>query len=166
MARGPRYRVPFRRRREGKTNFKRRLALLKSGKPRVVVRKTLTQTIVQIVEYTEQGDRVIASSVSSELKKHGWSGSTSNIPAAYLVGYLAGKRAMEKGVSDAILDIGIHVPSKGARVFGAAKGVADAGVDMHIGEEIVPGDDRISGKHINPEMEKQFNEVKTKLEGA
>ncbi|MDK2384746.1 MAG: 50S ribosomal protein L18, partial [Candidatus Korarchaeota archaeon] len=38
MARSARYKVRFRRRREGKTDYKKRLALLKSGLPRMVVR--------------------------------------------------------------------------------------------------------------------------------
>src|SRR2546425_1171801 len=38
MADGPRYSVPFRRRREGRTDYKLRRALVRSGKPRAVVR--------------------------------------------------------------------------------------------------------------------------------
>ncbi|RLI36413.1 50S ribosomal protein L18, partial [Candidatus Bathyarchaeota archaeon] len=33
MARGPRYNVPYRRRREGKTDYRRRYKLLLSGLP-------------------------------------------------------------------------------------------------------------------------------------
>ena len=38
MATGPRYAVKFRRRREGKTDYKKRLNLLKSELPRFIVR--------------------------------------------------------------------------------------------------------------------------------
>lgn len=164
MAYGPRYRVPFRRRREGKTNYRKRLALLRSGLPRVVVRKTLTQTIVQVVEYHPEGDKVLASSMSRELKKMGWSHSTSNTPAAYLTGYLAGKRAAEKGISEATLDIGINVASRGSKLFGAAQGFMDAGVNVLLGEGVAPSEDRISGKFINEAVEKEFNEIKSKME--
>jgi large subunit ribosomal protein L18 len=37
----PTYKMPFRRRREGKTNYTKRLKLLLSRKPRLVVRKSL-----------------------------------------------------------------------------------------------------------------------------
>ena len=39
MATGPRYFVPFRRRHEGKTDYYKRMALLSSGTPRMVVWK-------------------------------------------------------------------------------------------------------------------------------
>jgi large subunit ribosomal protein L18 len=42
------------------------------------------------------------------------------------------------------LDIGLHVPSKGTRVFAALKGVVDAGVEVPYSEDIVPDDERIS----------------------
>ncbi|NIP36754.1 MAG: 50S ribosomal protein L18, partial [Thermoplasmata archaeon] len=67
MARGPRYHVPFRRRREGKTDFRKRLRHLRSGMPRLVVRRTLTKTIVQVAEYSPEGDRVLAQASSPEL---------------------------------------------------------------------------------------------------
>ena len=40
MAKGKRYSVKFRRRREGKTNYKKRLAFVKSDLPRLVVRRS------------------------------------------------------------------------------------------------------------------------------
>ncbi len=41
MAMDARHRVSFRRRREGKTDYRARLALIKSNLPRAVVRRTL-----------------------------------------------------------------------------------------------------------------------------
>ena len=166
MAHGPRYSVPFRRRREGKTNFRTRAALLKSGKPRIVVRKTLSKIIVQVIEYSPKGDKIIASSTSIDLKKYGWSASTKSTSAAYLTGLLAGKRAQKKGVSEGVLDIGLNYPSKGAKVFGALKGVLDSGIDIPHGEGMFPGDDRISGKTIDDTTAAMFDKVKAKLEEA
>ena len=40
MGHGPRYRVPWRRRREGKTNYYKRFKMIKSRKIRLVARKT------------------------------------------------------------------------------------------------------------------------------
>ncbi len=150
MARGPRYRVPLRRRREGKTDYYRRLKLVKSGKPRLVVRKTLNYIIVQVVEARVEGDRVIAAAHSRELGKlYGWLGGGKNTCAAYLTGLLAGYRALAKGVREAVLDIGLNVPSKGSRVFAALKGALDSGLKIPHSEEVLPSEDRLKCEHVS-----------------
>jgi len=150
VARGPSYNVPYRRRREGKTNYHRRKKLLISGLPRLVARKTNKHIIAQIVEASIEGDRVLASAHSSELrKKFGWLGSLKNLPAAYLTGLLCGYRALKRNVKKAILDIGLQTPSKGARVFAVMKGCIDAGIEIPHGEEILPSEERIKGQHIS-----------------
>lgn len=162
MARGPKYRVKFRRRREGKTDYRRRKGLIKSGKPRVVVRITNKHVIVQFVEAKVEGDHVLVTAVSKELQRYGWLGDENNLPAAYLTGYLAGLKAIQKGVREGIADIGLHRPTKGARVFAALKGVIDAGVEVPVGEEVIPSSDRIVGEHIKSyaEMLKSDNPEK------
>ncbi len=164
MARNAIYRVKMRRRREGKTNYRKRLAYLKSGKPRAVVRKTLRYVIVQIVEYHDDGDKILVGVNSSHLKKYGWKGSFKNTPAAYLTGYLAGKLALKKGIEKAVLDIGLQSPVKGSRVFAALKGMVDAGLYVPHSEEVYPSEDRIKGEHISEEIAKMFEEVKAKME--
>ncbi|ADD09308.1 50S ribosomal protein L18 [Candidatus Aciduliprofundum boonei] len=164
MARNAIYRVKMRRRREGKTNYRKRLAYLKSGKPRAVVRKTLRYVIVQIVEYHDDGDKILVGVNSSHLKKYGWKGSFKNTPAAYLTGYLAGKLALKKGIEEAVLDIGLQSPVKGSRVFAALKGMVDAGLYVPHSEEVYPSEDRIKGEHISEEIAKMFEEVKAKME--
>ncbi|HDQ06281.1 MAG TPA: 50S ribosomal protein L18 [Candidatus Bathyarchaeota archaeon] len=149
MATGPRYRVPFRRRKEGKTNYRSRRALVLSRVPRLVVRLTLKHAIVQVIEAETVGDRVIVSANSRELAKtYGWLGNCGNIPSAYLTGLLCGFKAMDNGVERAFLDVGLHIPSKGTRLFAALKGVVDAGVEVPHSEDIISDEDRISGKHI------------------
>jgi large subunit ribosomal protein L18 len=149
MATGPRYRVPFRRRREGKTNYRSRRALVLSRVPRLVIRLTLNHAIIQVIEAEAVGDKVVVSAHSRELaKNYGWLGSCGNIPSAYLTGLLCGFKAMASGVDKAFLDIGLHIPSKGTRLFAALKGVVDAGVEVPHSEDILPNEDRISGKHI------------------
>jgi len=148
MAQGPTYRVKFRRRREGKTNYYRRRSLLQSRRPRLVVRKTNTNTLVQIINANVVGDMTVASAIASELSGHGWKAGTSNLPAAYLTGFLAGLRAKSRGVKGAILDVGLNPPIKGSRIYAALKGVVDAGIEVPHSPEILPSDDRISGKHI------------------
>jgi large subunit ribosomal protein L18 len=132
--------------------------------PRAVVRKTLNQTLVQIVEADAGGDHVLASARSMDLKEHGWSVGTGNVPAAYLTGYLAGKRAAAKGVKSAVLDIGIQEPTKGGRVFAALQGLLDAGIQVPHSKEILPAKARVRGEHIGEAVVKDFDAVKAKLE--
>jgi len=149
LARSGRYKVPFRRRREGLTNYYKRRKLVLSGKPRLVVRVTNKHVIAQVVKPEPRGDVTIASAHSIELvKSYGWKAGTKNLAAAYLVGALAAVRAIKRGVNEAILDIGLRRPVKGARVFAAAKGAVDAGLKIPLSEEIVPSPDRIRGEHV------------------
>ena len=164
MATGPRYKVAFRRRREGRTDYRQRRALLRARLPRAVVRTSLRHTSVQLVEYDAKGDRIVATAHSRELLDLGWKASTGNLPAAYLTGYLAGKRAKKKGVEEAVLDIGLKEPIKGAACFATLKGLLDAGVEVPHSEEILPPEDRVKGKHINADLEKMMEEVKNRME--
>lgn len=148
MARGPRFRVAFRRRRLGKTDYRKRLALLLSRKPRFVVRITGKHVITQIVNFDFKGDKTICAANSLELKKQGWKAHTNNTPSAYLTGYLCGLRARKKGIKKAVFDIGLREPKKGARVFAALKGGIDAGLTIPHDESTFPSEERISGKHI------------------
>ena len=149
MAKGSRYCVPFRRRREGKTDYKARKALLLSGKPRLVVRGSVRNMVAQIILARVHGDQVIASAHSRELTRDfGWKASRGNIPSAYLTGFLCGMKAKVKGTNEAILDIGLQSPVNGTRIFATAKGVSDAGVNIPYGEVKIPEDEKINGKHI------------------
>lgn len=166
MTQGPHYRVPFRRRREGRTDYRVRSKLLRGGKPRVVVRKTLTQTIVQFIVPEAAGDKVLATAQSIELKDHGWSAGTGNLPAAYLTGFLAGRRAFAKGLKEAVLDIGVQRPSPGGRLFAALQGLLDSGVTVPHSPDVLPAKERVRGTHIGAEIPSQFDAVKAKLEAT
>jgi len=166
MATGPRYRVPFRRRREGRTDYRHRAALLRGGMVRAVVRKSNRNVRVQFVEYKNGGDVVLASAVSTDLGELGWTGSGKSTPGAYLTGLLAGKRAKDKGLEEAVLDIGLREPTKGAVVFAALKGIVDAGIEVPHSDEMLPAEDRISGKHMREGTTDKFSEVKGKIGGA
>ncbi len=149
MATGPVYRVPFRRRKEGKTNYQLRKGLIVSRLPRLVVRGTSRYMITQMVKAEVKGDKVIVSANSKELAKtYGWKGAGGNIPAAYLTGLLCGYRALAKKVKKAVLDIGLQSPSQGSRIFAAMKGAIDAGVEVPHSEDVLPKAPRISGQHI------------------
>ncbi len=146
---GPRRRVGYRREREGKTDYRYRIRLLKSGKPRFVVRVSLQHVRAQVLKPSDDGDKVLASAFSKELSGLGWKGCTSNTPAAYLVGLLCGHRALEKGVSECVLDIDKAVPSPQAKIFAVLKGALDAGLTIPHGEEILPSEERLEGQHIS-----------------
>jgi large subunit ribosomal protein L18 len=147
MARGSSYRVPARRRREGKTDYQARKALVLSGTPRLVTRSTLKNFVAQIIVAKPHGDEVLVAAHSRELKKYGWKAPTGNVPAAYLTGLLCGLKAQAKGVAEAVLDIGLVAPTKGAKVFAALSGVLDAGVDVpHDEEKMIK--ERNEGQHI------------------
>ena len=148
MAKNGNYRVQLRRRREGKTDYQARKALVISRKPRLVTRASLKNVTVQIIVAKPHGDEVLAAANSRELvKNYGWKAPTGNVPAAYLTGLLCGLKAKAKDVEEAILDIGLVSPTKGSKVFAALSGVLDAGVDVpHSEEKIVK--ERNKGEHI------------------
>jgi large subunit ribosomal protein L18 len=167
MKTGPRYHVKPRRHRERKTDYRLRLKLLRSKKPRIVVRKSLKAIRVQFVEYNPQGDRILVSAISNELaKEYGWKFSASNTPAAYLTGLLAGKRAKDKGIEQGVLDIGLFHPTVGSTVFATLKGVLDAGVECPHDAEMLPKEERLYGLHVNKDIKPIVGKIKTKIIGG
>ena len=161
MAQGSKYKVAFRRRREGKTNYAARMKLVDLNKSRFVVRVSNTNVTVQIINVGENGDETIVSAHSKELQKMGWLGGTSNTSASYLTAYLCGKKALDKGVKVAVLDIGLKPSIRGSKIFAAVKGANDAGLNVPYGETIIPEESRISGEHI-AEYAKSLDEDKVK----
>lgn len=159
-ATGPTYVVPFKRRGNKSTNYKKRLGLIKSGLPRLVIRSSNKTIIVQFVEYTEKGDKIIHSVDSKKLKKYGWNPKR-NSPTTYLTSYLCSLEAKKKGVKDFVLDIGMTTPSKGAITFIGASAALDAGLSTPFGEEKIIKQ-RNEGKHIEEYAKKlkQENEAK------
>jgi len=148
MAKNAVYTVKYRRKVAGKTNYKKRLDLLKSGIPRLVVRMSNSSVIVQIIEYTPDGDMVKAAFNSQKLESFGWKYSKKSIPACYLAGLALGVLAKKNKISNAILDLGLKSPLKGSKSFACLKGVIDAGISVPASDDIFPSDDRISGAHI------------------
>ncbi len=161
-ATSPIFKVAFRRRREGRTNFAKRLALVKSGKPRMVVRRSNTGIVVQFIEFDPKGDRTLLTVNGRHLaKQYQWQ-SKRNVWTAYLAGLMAGKLAHKKGVTDFVLDIGMYTPSKGSILFAALKGAADAGLKTPFDKEKVP-----ESKIANPpeKIKAAFNSARSKIAG-
>ncbi|MGV8085544.1 MAG: 50S ribosomal protein L18 [Candidatus Bilamarchaeum sp.] len=161
-ATSPIFKVSFRRRREGKTNFVKRLALIKSGLPRMVVRKSNAGILAQFIQFDEKGDKTLLTVNGSHLsKKYQWP-SKRNAWTAYLVGLMAGKMAAKKGISEFVLDLGMQTPSKGAVLFAALKGAVDAGLKADYDKEKVP-----EQKLTNPpeKVKSLFEQLKGKIAG-
>ncbi len=147
--------VPFRRKRTQKTHYPKRISMLISGIPRVVVRFTNQKIIAQIIEYHRIGDKVIVAVDSFALRAVGWPYSAKNFPAAYLTGLLLGRKAIAKGCSKAILDTGFKVSLKKGKTYAVLKGLLDGGLDVPHGEaEIFPTPERIRGDHIKAYAQK------------
>ncbi len=170
MATGPDYKLPHRRRREQKTDYEKRLELIKSGKPRAVVRRSNQHTRVQLVLYDRGGDVTEVSAFSKNLGKLGWDNHTGNLPAAYLTGFLAGNRALDKGLDQAVVDIGLQNKQYGTRIYAAVKGLKDAGVQVNTDEKAFPEESRLRGEHIKEYREngivENFEEVKDEIEDS
>jgi large subunit ribosomal protein L18 len=106
------------------------------------------------------GDKVIASAHSRYLLEKGWKGSRKSIPAAYLTGYLAGKKALGKGAKGAILYTGTKRYTQ--RMAAALKGVIDAGVEVPADAETFPPDARINGEHLT--VKNDISKVKSDID--
>lgn len=148
MATGPRYTVPMRRRREVRTDYHQRLRLLKSGKPRLVARKSNKHVTAQLVVTGPNGDETIASAHSSDLAEYGWEAPTGNLPSAYLTGLLAGKRALEADAEEGVLDIGLNSATPGSKVFAVQEGAIDAGLEIPHNDSVLADWSRTRGEHI------------------
>lgn len=164
MATGPRYKVPFRRRRDGLTDYQVRKRLLSGKEIRAVVRRSSKNISVQFAEFDMSGDVIVATATSQEIRKAGWKHSCASIPAAYLTGYLAGMKAKKAGIEYAVLDIGMQTPKKGGVLFAAVAGMVDAGLEVPHGDNVLPTEDRLSGKHMDDKIEADVNSMKKKLE--
>jgi len=182
--------IAYRRKREGKTNYKKRLKLLLSKKPRLVIKKSLNNLTAQIIEFNPKGDKVLIGVSTKTLEKLGWKAHRGNITSAYLLGFLIGKKSK---VKEAIVDLGLQLSKNKTALYAVVKGAIDAGMKIPCSEEIFPSEERISGKHISdyakalktdkekynkqfskmiknnidPEkMEKYFEEMKNKIGGG
>ena len=136
----------LRRIREQKTNYNRRKRMLMGHNDFITVQISNENTQVQILHPELTGDKVISSAHSRFLIEKGWKGSRKNIPAAYLTGYFAGKRAIEKGTNSAVLYTGTRQYTQ--RMAAAVKGIIDAGLEIPADKETFPTDDRINGDHL------------------
>ncbi len=157
-------RTQRKRRKENKTDYKLRLRLLKSGIPRIVIRKTNNYIIIQTVESIEAQDKAKFTTTSKELLNYGWDkkyvGSLKSLPAAYLTGLVMAKKI---GKGKFILDLGMIKNIHGSRIYATVKGLVDGGLNIPVNESIYPSEDRLNGEHLKEELKKVIIKVKEKL---
>jgi large subunit ribosomal protein L18 len=157
--------IPKRRRRENKTDYKSRFTLLKSGLRRIIIRRTNKYLVLASVESDESRDKVLNGVTSKELLKYGWDkkyfGSLKSVPGAYLTGVLMASK-LDKG-QKYVVDLGMA--RKGERIFAAVKGMIDAGIKINANHKVFPSKERLSGEHMKKELKSMIEKVKTKLEG-
>jgi len=137
-------------------------------KYRMIVRFTNKDVICQIAYARIEGDLIVGAAYAHELPRYGVKVGLTNYAAAYCTGLLLGRRILEKFKLDTIyqgqtevtgaqfqvesvdgqpgafrcfLDIGLARTTTGARIFGALKGAADAGLDIPHGVKRFPGYD-------------------------
>lgn len=152
----------LRRLREEKTNYKKRYTMLVGRRDFITVTVSNENTQVQILKPEIAGDKVIASAHSRYLLKKGWKGSRKSIPAAYLTGYLAGKKAVGIGAKDAILYTGTRKYTQ--RTAAALKGVIDAGLSVPADSETFPPEKRINGEHLT--VKNDISQMKSAIDGG
>ncbi|KAI3461773.1 hypothetical protein Pfo_018436 [Paulownia fortunei] len=98
-----RYQVKFKRRRQGKTDYRARIRLINQDKNkyntpkyRFVVRFTNKDIIAQIVSASIAGDHVLAAAYAHELPHYGLKAGLTNYSAAYCTGLLLARRVLKK----------------------------------------------------------------------
>jgi len=151
----------LRRLREEKTNYKKRGTMLMGKRDFITVNITNENTLVQVLKPGMTGDKVIASAHSRYLLEKGWKGSRKSIPAAYLTGYLAGKKALSQGAKDAILYTGTRRYTQ--RVAAALKGLVDSGLQVPADSETFPPNERINGEHLT--VKNEVSKMKSTIDG-
>ncbi|MBI4173345.1 MAG: 50S ribosomal protein L18 [Candidatus Aenigmarchaeota archaeon] len=166
MARKIVMRLAHRRRREGRTDYRARLALLKSGQPRLVIRKSLSNMSCQIVIHGQKGDTTAVAASSKELAGFGWKSGTGNLPAAYLTGLLLGAKAKAAKIETCIADLGLYTQTNGSRIYACLKGAVDSGLNIPHSPEIFPAENRLSGKHIADYAAKVKSESQDKYQST
>ena len=153
-----------RRRKLGLTNYPKRLKLLKSRLPRLIVRPTNSGIVIQIAEYEPVGDKVLLTVTEKNLAKVDPTLDGNNVPICYLTGYLAGVNAKKLKVKEAVLDTGRYNLIKGGRIAAALKGFVDAGVKVPHDKAIFPDKKRLDGSHLKKKLPDTVQNLKAKLE--
>ncbi|MFA4953431.1 MAG: 50S ribosomal protein L18 [Candidatus Pacearchaeota archaeon] len=155
-----------RRRRENKTDYLRRLKLLKSWKPRIVFRKTNRYFIAQYVTSKEAQDKIEFGVNSRILLKYGWpkEASLKTIPASYFLGYYFGRRIIAENLEEPIIDFGMTQTIHKNKLYAFIKGLIDSGLKISCKKEAFPDEERIKGEHLKNKI--KFAEILKKISAS
>ncbi|XP_039030681.1 60S ribosomal protein L5-like [Hibiscus syriacus] len=111
-----RFQVKFKRRREGKTDYRARNRLINQDKNkyntpkyRFVARFTNKDIVAQIVHASISGDIVLAAAYAHELPRYGLEVGLTNYAAAYCVGLLLARRTLKQLEMDADYEGNVEV---------------------------------------------------------
>lgn len=164
----------FRRRREGKTDYRKRKGIIVGKSPFVSIRISGKYIYSQIMKPTATGDLTLCAASSRDLvKKFGWKGSTKSLPGAYLTGFYLGQLAGKENVKQAVVYSGIGRFVHGSRLASVINGAKDAGLNITVNDESLPEESRVQGKHIadyakklEQENHDKFNQVFSKILSA
>ena len=155
-----------RRRKQGKTDYLKRLKLLKSNSPRVVFRKTNKYIVTQYITSHQAQDKIELNMTSKDLLKYGWPkgalGSLKSISASYLIGLKIGKKIIKSNLKTPIVDFGMIKTIHKTKVYAFLKGLIDAGIKIKCEKENFPSEEKIKGEHIKHKI--PFKEIKSKIE--
>ncbi|MEK6830322.1 MAG: 50S ribosomal protein L18 [Nanoarchaeota archaeon] len=157
-------RINKRRRREGKTDYAKRINLLKGGSTRIVFRKTNRYLTAQYVKSKQAKDAAEFGTSSKMLLQYGWpekaSGGLKSVTASYLLGILVGKKIIDKKKLP-IIDFGMIRTVHKSRAYAFIKGLVDSGMAIKHKEGIFPDENRIRGEHLKNKI--PFEEIKLKI---
>ena len=140
------YIATLKRIRNGRTNYRKRAALLLSKRRFVTITVSDENVQAQIAYPMAKGDVTITSSHSRELARFGWNGSMNSLPACYLTGLLLGKKSLRRDVDEAVLYTGKNPFT--SRVAACLKGVIDSGMKIPASDSSFPPEGRLVGNHI------------------
>lgn len=162
--------IAKRRRREAKTNYLKRMKLLKGNSPRVVFRKTNINVIAQYITSKEAQDKIEIGINSKILLKYGWpkeaKKSLKSIPASYLTGFALGKKILDEKKKTPIIDFGMIRNLHKTKIYAFVKGLIDSGLKIKVdkNKDIFPDESRIKGESMKNKID--FNLIKSKIEGG
>jgi len=138
----------YRRRREGKTDYRLRKKIVISHLPFVAIRVSNKNILLQIIKAETNGDTILGSAQSKQLQKFGWPFTRKSIPASYLCGLMLGLRVKDKIGSRVIVYMGVEPYIIASRAAAAIKGLVDSGLKVEANPKSFPEDEKIRGDHI------------------
>lgn len=165
MKSSPTYNLQFRRKRKQKTDYNKRLKILKSNEKRLSVSFSNKIVRAQIIDYKVTGDVSLVFVTSSHLKKFGWNHSLKNTPAFYLTGLLAGIYSKQKNINKVVFDTGVKNYKPKTKIYAILKGIIDAGIFVAHDPKAFPSKERMQGTNLgkSKNMENDFLNVKQKI---